>query len=147
MMHVLFSPHQGWGLRAQGLAECTCVEPAGSCCPCLTILSPTSLERPLLCGCTTIAQIAAKLGRLRGVRDMPVYSLVEAEVAGFLDSLPLMRELKSEALRTRHWRALMAATGQEFDMDPRTFTLANMFAMQLHRVGGEHGWGVLLNAG
>lgn len=81
-------------------------------------------------------QIAAKLGRLRGVRDMPVYGLVESEVAGFLESLPLMRELKGDALRPRHWRALMAATGQEFEMDPRTFTLGNMFAMQLHRVRG-----------
>jgi len=79
-------------------------------------------------------EIAAKLGWLQGVRDMHVYLLVEAEVAGFLEALPLMRELKSEALRPRHWRALMVATGQEFEMDPRTFTLANMFAMQLHRV-------------
>ncbi len=82
-----------------------------------------------------VQAIAARLGRLRGVRDMAVYALVEGEVAGFLESLPLMRELKSEALRPRHWRALMAATGREFDMDARAFTLGNMFAMQLHRVG------------
>ena len=79
-------------------------------------------------------KIAARLGRLRGVRDMPVYALVEGEVASFLDSLPLMRALKSDALRPRHWRALMAATGREFDMDARTFTLGSMFAMQLHKV-------------
>lgn len=27
----------------------------------------------------------------------------------------------------------MAVTGQTFDLDPKTFTLANMFAMQLHK--------------
>jgi hypothetical protein len=27
----------------------------------------------------------------------------------------------------------MALTGQTFDLDPKTFTLANMFAMQLHK--------------
>lgn len=27
----------------------------------------------------------------------------------------------------------MAQTGQSFDLDPKTFTLANMFAMQLHK--------------
>lgn len=35
--------------------------------------------------------------------------------------------------RTRHWKQLMALTGQVFDLDPKTFTLANMFAMQLHK--------------
>lgn len=68
---------------------------------------------------------------------MPVYAVAESEVAGFLSSLPLMRSLKSDALRPRHWRALMAATGREFDMDARTFTLGSMFAMQLHKVRGE----------
>jgi hypothetical protein len=70
-------------------------------------------------------------------------------VAGFLDSLPLMRDLKSDALRPRHWRALMLVTRQDFEMDPRTFTLGNMFAMQLHLVrsplavlgaSGGRGW-------
>jgi dynein heavy chain len=27
----------------------------------------------------------------------------------------------------------MTVTGQTFDLDPKTFTLANMFAMQLHK--------------
>lgn len=27
----------------------------------------------------------------------------------------------------------MTLTGQSFDLDPKTFTLANMFAMQLHK--------------
>ena len=45
-----------------------------------------------------------------------------------------MRALKSDALRPRHWRALMAATGQKFDVDAWAFTLGSMFSMQLHRV-------------
>lgn len=28
---------------------------------------------------------------------------------------------------------MMALTGQSFDLDPKTFTLSNMFAMQLHK--------------
>jgi hypothetical protein len=31
----------------------------------------------------------------------------------------------------------MALTGQTFDLDPKTFTLANMFAMQLHKYKEE----------
>lgn len=145
--------------------------------------------------------VASKLKKLKGLEDMPVVGLVQGEIAGFADSLPLMKELKSEALRwgralsllgepndglmmgvlevprssnvvagshcthraryvrfslahyggcvlllpstirrtntrplrPRHWKQLMAATGQTFDLDPKTFTLANMFAMQLHK--------------
>lgn len=33
----------------------------------------------------------------------------------------------------------MEVTGQELDMDPKTFTLGNMFAMQLHKYAEEIG--------
>lgn len=32
-----------------------------------------------------------------------------------------------------HWKELMNKTGQKFDINPETFTLANVFAMELHR--------------
>ncbi len=41
----------------------------------------------------------AKLKKLRTLADMPAYELVEFEIQGFMDSLPLMKELKSDALR------------------------------------------------
>lgn len=34
--------------------------------------------------------------------------------------------------RCRHWQKLMELTGKNFDMNPETFTLANLFAMELH---------------
>lgn len=43
--------------------------------------------------------VASKLKKLKGLQGMPVFGLVQAEIAGFADSLPLMKELKSEALR------------------------------------------------
>jgi dynein heavy chain len=43
--------------------------------------------------------VAGKLKKLKGLEGMPVFGLVQAEIAGFADSLPLMKELKSEALR------------------------------------------------
>lgn len=44
-----------------------------------------------------------------------------------------MVNLKNEAMRDRHWNRLMDKTGQVFDMHPDRFTLANMFAMELHK--------------
>lgn len=32
----------------------------------------------------------------------------------------------------RHWQKLMKLTGKNFDMNPDTFTLENLFAMDLH---------------
>ena len=32
-----------------------------------------------------------------------------------------------------HWKELMEKTGQTFDMNAETFTLQNIFAMELHR--------------
>jgi dynein heavy chain len=46
-----------------------------------------------------VQAVATKLKKLNGLEDMPVFGLVQAEIAGFADSLPLMKELKSEALR------------------------------------------------
>ncbi|GLI59150.1 hypothetical protein VaNZ11_000978 [Volvox africanus] len=83
--------------------------------------------------------VLTKLRKLKNLKLLPVYELVEKEIQGFYNSLPLMKELKSEALRKRHWSRLMEVTGQEFDMDPKTFTLGNMFAMQLHKYAEEIG--------
>ncbi len=67
------------------------------------------------------------------VRAMPVARTLENNMKSFKESLPLINDLKHEALRDRHWKSLMKETGIEFDMNPETFTLNNLFAMELHR--------------
>ena len=69
----------------------------------------------------------------RDVKSMPVARMLDEIMKEFRDSLPLFMDLKHEALRTRHWNELMKKTGQSFEMNPDTFTLANIFAMELHR--------------
>ena len=65
----------------------------------------------------------------------PVFELVEERVAAFKNSLPLMEALKSDALRPRHWAQLVRITRQpeDFDVDPKTFTLGALFGLELHR--------------
>lgn len=36
-------------------------------------------------------------------------------------------------LDCRHWKELMERTGTSFEMNPDSFTLENMFAMELHK--------------
>ena len=69
----------------------------------------------------------------RDVRGMAVAKTLENKLKSFKEALPLMTDLKHEALRERHWKQLMKETGIEFDMNPETFTLENLFAMELHR--------------
>lgn len=51
--------------------------------------------------------VEAKLRQLKHLSDSPVYELVAKEIAAFAASMPLMKDLKSDALRKRHWAALM----------------------------------------
>ena len=37
------------------------------------------------------------------------------------------------SLPNSHWKKLMEMTGMKFDLNPDTFTLQNMFAMELHK--------------
>uniref|UniRef100_A0A8B9BUE2 Dynein axonemal heavy chain 10 n=1 Tax=Anser brachyrhynchus TaxID=132585 RepID=A0A8B9BUE2_9AVES len=67
------------------------------------------------------------------VRSMTVAFHLETKMKAFRDSIPLLLDLKNEALRERHWQDLMERTGTRFEMTTETFTLENMFAMELHR--------------
>ncbi|KAJ0174233.1 hypothetical protein K1T71_010379 [Dendrolimus kikuchii] len=67
------------------------------------------------------------------VRLSPTGMMLDLKMKQFKNVVPLMVSLKNEAMRERHWRELMAKTGQDFDMSPDRFTLENMFAMQLHK--------------
>ncbi|XP_069353306.1 dynein axonemal heavy chain 10 isoform X2 [Eulemur rufifrons] len=68
----------------------------------------------------------------RQVRNLSVAYHLEAKMKAFKDSIPLLLDLKHEALRDRHWKELMEKTGVYFETTD-TFTLENMFAMELHR--------------
>ena len=63
---------------------------------------------------------------------MAVTRQLQSKMNEFKDSIPLFVDLKTDALRDRHWKLLMEKTGIEFDMNPETFTLGALFAMGLN---------------
>ncbi|XP_060895064.1 dynein axonemal heavy chain 10 [Labrus mixtus] len=67
------------------------------------------------------------------VRALPVAFFLEGHLKEFRESLPLLLDLKNEALRDRHWKELMERTGTSFEMNTESFTLENMFAMELNK--------------
>ena len=77
------------------------------------------------------AFVARKMKLDKKLRTRPPYSKLDESIEDFQASIPLIQDLKSDALRERHWKKLMEVTGKEFDMNPKTFTLENLFAMNL----------------
>jgi dynein heavy chain len=67
------------------------------------------------------------------LKEIPTYTAVSQRLAAFKESIPLILNLKNEAMRPRHWEELMKETGVKFTIDPKTFTLSSLFAMELHR--------------
>lgn len=66
-------------------------------------------------------------------RQLPVGVTLRMKMKQFKDSVPLMVSLKHEAMRDKHWEQLMDKTGKFFNMQADTFTLENMFSMELHK--------------
>ena len=80
-----------------------------------------------------IEEFMRRLRRLpKEVKALPLCTVLEERMKEFRDSIPLFADLKSDALRERHWQKLMESTKKNFDMNPKTFTLENLFAMELH---------------
>ncbi|VEL09252.1 unnamed protein product [Protopolystoma xenopodis] len=68
----------------------------------------------------------------RKMRKLPCARTLYNRLKNFQESLTLINYLKDEALRPRHWQQLMEKAGISFDIDPSTFTLEGVFAMELH---------------
>ncbi|XP_069789574.1 dynein axonemal heavy chain 10 isoform X2 [Narcine bancroftii] len=69
----------------------------------------------------------------KDVRSLTIGFYLESQMKEFKESIPLLLDLKNVALRERHWKTLMTRTDTEFEMRADTFTLENMFAMQLYK--------------
>ncbi|ETN24636.1 hypothetical protein PPTG_00868 [Phytophthora nicotianae INRA-310] len=75
----------------------------------------------------------------KDLKAMSTFVEVEKQILSFKESIPLIQSLKNEAVKPRHWEELMAVTQVRFDMNLKTFTLGNLFAMKLHRFSNEIG--------
>jgi len=81
------------------------------------------------------AEALVKLSRKfdRALVDHSVYKETNGTIVNFQGSLPLIIQLKNDAMMPRHWKRLMESTGVTFDLNPKTLTLQNIFSMELHQ--------------
>lgn len=75
----------------------------------------------------------------KGIRDEDCYKGLDSMVKAFTTSLPLVAELRSPTMRTRHWDALMAATKKEIRLEDPTFSLQQLLDLELHKFEEEVG--------
>ncbi|EUB64627.1 Dynein heavy chain 10, axonemal [Echinococcus granulosus] len=71
------------------------------------------------------------------IRHMDVGRVLETRLSEFVCSVTLLKDLKHEALRQRHWSMLMEKTKHEFALNPDKFTLGNIFDMHLDQFRSE----------
>lgn len=65
------------------------------------------------------------------IRDEDCYKGLDSTVKSFTASLPLVGELRSPAMRARHWDSLMAATKKKIALDDPAFSLQQLLDLQV----------------
>ena len=73
------------------------------------------------------------------IRDEDCYKGLDGMVKAFTTSLPLVAELRSPAMRERHWAALMSATKKDINLADPSFSLQHLLDLELHKFEEEVG--------
>lgn len=72
----------------------------------------------------------AKLGR--DIRKWKVWESMKEELDRFKETIPLIQDLRSKALRSRHWISLQDRIGVEFHPESADFTLNEVMKLKLN---------------
>ena len=69
----------------------------------------------------------------KAIKGRDVFGGLQTYVKNFMVSIPLVADLRSPAMRDRHWQQLMETTGTSFNVNDPAFRLADLLALELHR--------------
>ena len=67
----------------------------------------------------------------RDVREWGIFNHIKNELQRFIDTMPLITELRSDAMRERHWKELRFEVKDDFDEQSDDFTLEKVFGLNL----------------
>jgi dynein heavy chain len=68
----------------------------------------------------------------RGVKQWKVWHALFNTIQRFRQTMPLIKDLRSPAMRPRHWTQLQEEIQQQFDANAADFTLERVFNLGLH---------------
>ncbi|CAM9109021.1 unnamed protein product [Choristocarpus tenellus] len=81
-----------------------------------------------------VEDLEKKARKEKQFKEHPTFRAVETRIFNFKDSIPLITNLKNDAMKPRHWEKLIEMTGVKFDASNfKSLTLGNIFQMELHR--------------
>lgn len=69
----------------------------------------------------------------REIRNWGIYDYLKNRIESFLQTMPLIGELRNEAIRERHWKQLRIEVSNDFDEKADDFTLEKVFELQLNQ--------------
>ncbi|KAE9255217.1 Dynein-1-beta heavy chain, flagellar inner arm I1 complex [Phytophthora fragariae] len=82
---------------------------------------------------STAAQFFKKVVKYgKDMKSWTVWSSMKTKIEQFRQTLPLIQDLKSPALRARHWAQLKEEMGKTFDTESANFTLERVFSLGFH---------------
>lgn len=77
-------------------------------------------------------EVEGKIKELpKEVRDWQVFNYMFSEIRTFIDTCPLIKDLQSEAMRSRHWKDLRMEIKDDFDENGEDFDLDKIFSLNL----------------
>lgn len=83
---------------------------------------------------TVAGNYSKKVGKLgRDIKRWKVWESMKAELDSFRETIPLIQDLRNQALRPRHWAALQDRVGAEFDPRSPSFTLNEVVKLGLNQ--------------
>ncbi|OQR83321.1 dynein heavy chain [Achlya hypogyna] len=81
----------------------------------------------------TAAQFFKKISKAgKDMKEWTVWSSMKEKIDQFRATLPLIQDLKNEALRPRHWAMLKEEMDKAFDATAQDFTLEKVFSLGFH---------------
>ncbi|PFH37249.1 dynein, axonemal, heavy chain 2 family protein [Besnoitia besnoiti] len=110
-----------WTLVEEWNAEWSAIQTQALCA-----LSTTELDR-------TADAFQSRLTKMEEIRTWPVWRKCQREIDQFRKGLPLVSNLRSPALRERHWARIKKEVAEPFDPQSSDFTLNAVVQLDLIR--------------
>merc|ERR1719171_2450730 len=66
------------------------------------------------------------------IMNWPIWQKMKADIDVFRAMMPLITDLRHEAMRDRHWVAIMEEVNELFDPHSENFTLNKVFELRLN---------------
>jgi dynein heavy chain len=74
-----------------------------------------------------------RMNKMSALYDaLPAYAKLKEVIGGFKESVPLIKLMKSDFVRPRHWKELLKEIGWTKEVDFKNITLQDVFDMELH---------------